>query len=482
VRPLRETNLAYIIYTSGSTGLPKGVGVTHASVVNLVQGCQGLFDFGADDVWTLFHSYAFDFSVWELWGPFSTGGCLVVVSSETRQSLHEYRALLARERVTVLNQTPAAFYQLTAIEREVVEQAPPLSLRYVIFGGEALDLVKLSQWPQTERYADPRFVNMYGITEITVHATHIELERDKLSRMQGSVVGGAVPNTKMYVLDEGLQPVALGGFGELYISGAGLARGYVGRSGLSAQRFIANPYGEPGSRMYRTGDLVRWREDGNLEYLGRADQQVKIRGFRIEPGEIEAVLLGLAGVGQASVQVREVAGEKRLVAYVVGKAGEAMPTAARMKEGLQAQLPEYMVPSSYVEMGVFPLTPNGKLDTRALPAPQIVGEQDYRAPVSEHEKLVASLFESLTGASRVGLDDSFFALGGHSLLAMQLVSKVRTQTGVDLPLRALFERPTLASVASLLAQMSVVSTETSNKPVRPSIRRGQGNVATPKDT
>uniref|UniRef100_UPI0040479496 condensation domain-containing protein n=1 Tax=Orrella sp. TaxID=1921583 RepID=UPI0040479496 len=433
----RETNLAYIIYTSGSTGLPKGVGVTHLNLKAFLGSFPDLVL--PNQSWLAVTTLAFDIAALELYLPLVCGGCVGLidgVSSKDPLKIIEFAAVL---KPSVMQATPTMW---TALLQRGFD---PVGLTCLI-GGEASSVRLLHD---LSRRAE--VLNVYGPTETTIWSTRYLVNSNSVE----TLIGRPLSNEQVYVLDAALHVVPIDSIGELYISGAGLARGYAGRAGLSAQRFIANPYGEPGSRMYRTGDLVRWREDGNLEYLGRADQQVKIRGFRIEPGEIEAVLLGLAGVGQASVQVREVAGEKRLVAYVVGKAGEAVPTAARMKEGLQAQLPEYMVPSSYVEMGVFPLTPNGKLDTRALPAPQIVGEQDYRAPVSEHEKLVASLFESLTGASRVGLDDSFFALGGHSLLAMRLVAKLRDLTSLDLPLADLFAHQTVESLALLMDSLSL---------------------------
>ncbi|CAM5356526.1 D-alanine--D-alanyl carrier protein ligase [Streptomyces rimosus subsp. rimosus] len=300
-RPL-PGNPAYVIYTSGSTGRPKGVVVPHANVVRLFSATRHWFDVGADDAWTLFHSYAFDFSVWELWGPLLSGGRLVVVPHEVSRSPRDFLRLLSRERVTVLNQTPSAFYQLMQADEET---DVPLALRYVVFGGEALELRRLAGW--YARHADdaPRLVNMYGITETTVHVTHLPLDRETAQGATGSLIGEAIPDLRTYVLDAGLRPAAPGAAGELYVAGAGLARGYLGRPGLTAQRFVADPFGAPGTRMYRTGDVVRWNEAGELEYLGRADTQVKIRGFRIELGEIEAALEAHPAVAQAAVIARE---------------------------------------------------------------------------------------------------------------------------------------------------------------------------------
>ncbi|NDB69407.1 MAG: amino acid adenylation domain-containing protein, partial [Methylocystaceae bacterium] len=499
-RALTPDHLAYVIYTSGTTGKPKGVGIPHRNVVSLVLGCCELYDFKSTDVWTLFHSYAFDFSVWEIWGPFLTGARTILVPDVIRRSFYDFRTLLAEQAVTVLSQTPSSFYQLTNIEKEFGDNAAPLSLRYVVFGGEALDPQQLLMWPGLDKQPVPQFRNMYGITETTIHVTHIDIARETAAKPSSSVVGGPIPNWQAYVLDASLSPLPIGSIGELYIAGAGLARGYLGRAGLTSERFIANPYGSSGARMYRTGDLARWRADGTLEYVGRADHQVKIRGFRIELGEIESALSQIDGVGQVSVQAREVAGEKRLVAYLVGSGtgssttsaltsltrpsvigdvglGEgssealsslhassasfssgssssslpsyssSLPTSSELRAALSRTLPDYMVPSSFVVLEKLPLTANGKLDVRALPLPEVVGDSAYRAAVTPTQQLLADLYAELTGARQVGLDDSFFALGGHSLLAMRLVARVREALGVELPLRALFERPQVETLS-----------------------------------
>ena len=314
---LLPDNTAYLIYTSGSTGTPKAVVIPHQNVVRLFGTTEQLFHFDADDVWTLFHSFAFDFSVWEIWGPLLHGGRLVVVPYSISRSPKEFLSLMAREGVTVLNQTPSAFYQLMQADRES-SGGHAFALRYVIFGGEALEFARLGDWYSRHCDSAPRLINMYGITETTVHVSYIALDRPSVATNAGSVVGRGIADLQVYVLDGGLQPVPAGVAGELYIAGAGLARGYVGRPGLTGERFVADPFGAAGSRMYRTGDLARWAADGVLEFLGRADQQVKVRGFRIEPGEIEAALVRHAGVAQAAVIAREDApGQKRLVAYVV---------------------------------------------------------------------------------------------------------------------------------------------------------------------
>ncbi len=301
-------------------------------------------------------------------------------------------------------------------------------------------------------------INAYGPTETTVCAMMSEPLNPQLDGLTSQLVpiGTPISNTQIYLLDSTLEPVPPGVVGELYIAGAGLARGYLGRPGLTAERFIACPFGQPGSRMYRSGDLARRRSDGALEFLGRADQQVKIRGFRIELGEIEAALLqACPELAQASVLAQMVAGEQKLVAYLVTQANTPAPSANQLRAALGDSLPEYMVPSAFVYLATLPLTPNGKLDRRALPEPEFVTDTAYRAPSSANEQLLCALFSELLGVATVGVDDSFFALGGHSLLAMRLIARVRQQIGITLPLRTLFEFATPAGLALQLADKSI---------------------------
>ncbi|ROO88888.1 non-ribosomal peptide synthase protein (TIGR01720 family)/amino acid adenylation domain-containing protein [Actinocorallia herbida] len=429
---------AYVIYTSGSTGEPKGVVVPHRNAVRLMRSTEHWFGFGPDDVWTLFHSYAFDFSVWELWGPLLYGGRLVVVPYAVTRSPGEFLDLLAAERVTVLNQTPSAFYQLMA-----ADDGRDLALRHVVFGGEALELKRLAGW-----YAHGRpavLVNMYGITETTVHVSYVALDAEYCATAPGSVIGTGIPDLGVRVLDARLRQVPPGVVGELYVSGAGLARGYHGRAGLTASRFVADPYGPPGTRMYRTGDLARWRTGGALEYLGRADDQVKIRGFRIELGEIEAVLAAHGAVTDVAVVVREDRpGDKRLVAYAAGDGVEA----AALRAFAAERLPAHMVPAAVVPLAALPLTGNGKLDRRALPAP-VIEAGAGRAPASEREEVFADLFsEVLALRARPGADDGFFDLGGDSIIAIQLVSRARHRGLVVTP-REVFQHQTVAALAAL---------------------------------
>ncbi|MGW2569637.1 non-ribosomal peptide synthetase [Streptomyces sp. NPDC001537] len=443
---LRPEHPAYVIYTSGSTGRPKGVLIPHRNVVGLFTATED-FAFGADDVWTLFHSYAFDFSVWELWGPLLYGGRLVVVPYDVSRSPADFLKLLARERVTVLNQTPSAFYQLVQADAEAPGQE--LALRYVVFGGEALDLGRLADWYARHASDAPVLVNMYGITETTVHVTRIDLDEHSAARYKASVIGPAVPGLRAYVLDTNLKPTPTGVTGELYVAGYGLARGYHGRPGLTAGRFVACPYGEPGERMYRSGDLVRWSRDGQLEYVGRADSQVKIRGFRIELGEIEHALAGHPGVAQAVVLVREYQeGDKRLVGYVVPEP-DATVDADELSAYLHERLPDYMVPSALIPLAEIPLTSNGKLDRRALPA-EDTNTVAGREPRNAYEKKLCALFGELLGRENVGIDDGFFALGGHSLLATRLSVQIRKQFDIDIPIRTIIKYPTVAELAALM--------------------------------
>ena len=454
---------AYVIYTSGSSGAPKGVVVTHHNVVRLFDATRDWISFNANDVWTLFHSYAFDFSVWEIWGALLHGGRLVIVPKTVTRSPLEFLKVLVKEQVTVLNQTPSAFYQLIDADAENAPLGDRLSIRSIIFGGEALDLSRLRRWYERHPDKSPRLVNMYGITETTVHVSYLELDEQKVRAAKGSLIGGNIPDLLIYVLDSYLEPVPVGVVGELYVAGAGVARGYWDRAALTAERFVANPY-RAGGRMYRTGDVARRLSDGTLEYLGRSDQQVKIRGFRIELGEIEAALRSQPGVRHVVVIAHQhTPGEKQLVAYVVPASGATMDKVF-LQHSLSEQLPEYMVPAAFVELGELPLTSNGKLDRQALPQPEILSEH-YRAPRTPEEEILCGLFAEALSLERVGIDDNFFDLGGHSLIAARLTSQARSALGVELSIRALFESPTVAELAKHLSK-----TKTARKPLARQIR------------
>ena len=462
---------AYLIYTSGSTGTPKGVLVTHANVVRLFTITDESFRFGAGDVWTLFHSYAFDFSVWEIWGALLYGGRLVVVPYLVSRSPDAFHELLRRERVTVLNQTPSAFRQLIQAD-QAVGTDDGMALRLVIFGGEALEIPSLAPWWARHGDERPLLVNMYGITETTVHVTWRPLSIADLEGT-GSAIGVPIPDLRVYLLDRGAQLVPVGVPGEVHVGGAGLARGYFGRPELTAQRFVPDPFGGvPGERLYRAGDLARRLPDGELEYLGRIDNQVKIRGFRIEIGEIESVLSRHPSIGEGVVLVREdTPGDRRLVAYVVKKPGAA---AGDLREFLKRSLPEYMVPAGFVELTSLPLNTNGKVDRRALlaiPLERPGMEEEMQAPRTWVEELLAEIWAEVLGAERVGVDDDFFQLGGHSLLATQVVSRVRKVFGVDLALRELFESPKLGGLAAEIERKRRAGSVLAAPPLEPVARR-----------
>jgi amino acid adenylation domain-containing protein len=445
-------NLAYVIYTSGSTGNPKGVMVSHANVSRLFATTQPKFNFNDQDVWTLFHSYAFDFSVWEMWGALLYGGKLIIVSYITSRSPEQFYQLIVKEDVTVLNQTPSAFRQLLQVD-QTIEDKNSLKLRYIIFGGEALDISSLSPWFKKHGDQAPQLINMYGITETTVHVTYHALTMaDALS--QKSVIGTALPDLQTYILDKNLQPQAIGIPGELYVAGAGLARGYLNRSELTAEKFIRNPFcDKPNARLYKTGDLVRWLPDGNIEYLGRIDQQIQLRGFRIELGEIESVLGQHPQLREVVLSIYEpVPGDKRLVAYLVAH-GDAAPALSELQDFLKPQLPEFMIPSAFVFLDELPLTPNGKLDRNALPMPDMNRQEldvDFIAPRSQVEKELAEIWRDVLRINRVGIHDNFFDLGGQSLLATQVITRVSGQLSVEIPLARLFEMPTIADLAKLI--------------------------------
>ncbi|MER8072091.1 amino acid adenylation domain-containing protein, partial [Streptomyces sp. NPDC094034] len=428
--------LAYVMYTSGSTGEPKGVAVTHRAIVDLARDPS--WKSGPEDR-VLFHApHAFDISDYELWVPLLSGARVVVAPTQPIDSV-ALRTLLTRERITSVHLTAGLF-------RVIAEQDADCfsGVREVLTGGDVVSPVAVRRVVEACPGTVVRV--LYGPTEITLCATQFEVP-------VGAVVGGSVPigrpmdNTRVYVLDGGLSPVPVGVAGELYVAGTGVARGYVGRPGLTAERFVADPFAVvAGSRMYRTGDVVRWSVDGVLEFVGRADAQVKVRGFRIEPGEIEAVLAEHVLVAQSAVVVREDSpGDKRLTAYVVPAAGTVADPA--VLRGFVAQrLPDYMVPSAIVPLDALPLTPNGKLDRNALPAPEVVSGTTHKGPRTPQEEILCKLFAEVLGVDAVSIDDGFFELGGDSILSIQLVARARA-AGLALSARDVFERKTVAALA-----------------------------------
>jgi amino acid adenylation domain-containing protein len=446
--------LAYVIYTSGSTGQPKGVAIDHANVFRLFMATDDWYRFNDRDVWTLFHSIAFDFSVWEIWGALLYGGRVVVVSQMVSRDPTAFYRLLGSEGVTVLNQTPSAFDRLMSID-EKLHSSSPLSLRLIIFGGEALNLASLEPW--FDRHGDtyPQLVNMYGITETTVHVTYRPLTRADV-RSSGSTIGRPIPDVRVYLLDAALQPVPIGVSGEMYVGGAGVARGYWQREELSKERFIANPFSaDPAARLYKSGDLARYLPDGNLEYLGRIDTQVKIRGFRIELGEIEAVLSKCPEIVQSTVLVREdLPGDRTIVAYVVARDAVTFDR-QQIRQFLRLKLPDYMVPSAFVVLAELPLTPNGKIDRRALPAPDRQRNERtiFVPPRNPLEQQLVQIWSHLLKIDAIGIEDDFFELGGHSLLATQVISRIQTVYSVSIPLRYMFEHPTIARFGTSIAPL-----------------------------
>ncbi|HEX2095190.1 MAG TPA: amino acid adenylation domain-containing protein, partial [Longimicrobiaceae bacterium] len=421
-------NLAYLIYTSGSTGTPKGVMIPHAGAGAFLHWAQGVFS-GCLSGTLASTSVCFDLSVFEIFVPLSVGGTVVLAEN----ALH-LPHLPGKESVALLNTVPSAAAEL------VRTGGIPASVRVVNLAGEALPRVLV------ERLYDAgveEVYNLYGPSETTTYSTYVRVMRGD---GRAPSIGRPIANTHVYVLDRAMQPVPVGVPGELFIGGAGVARGYFDRPALTAERFLPDPFsGEPGARLYRTGDRARWLAEGTLEFLGRIDQQVKIRGFRIEPGEIEAALRTHPQVREAVVLAREDApGERRLVGYVVLQG--PLP-ATELREHLRGHLPEYMVPGAFVLLDALPLTPNGKLDRRALPTPGRMEEETYVAPRTPLEEVLAGIWVDVLGLERVGVHESFFQLGGHSLLATRILYRVRNALHVELPVRALFEAPTVAELA-----------------------------------
>ncbi|GHF24625.1 hypothetical protein GCM10010218_01480 [Streptomyces mashuensis] len=444
-------DLAYVIYTSGSTGRPKGVAVEHHSVLHLLANCGPAYGFHDRDVWTVFHSYAFDFSVWELWGCLATGGRAVIVPHDVARSPEAMWELLRTEGVTVLSQTPSMFRELVTAAAES-GAAAPTALRWIVFGGEALEPKHLMTWFDRYGACGARLVNMYGITETTVHVTFQEVCAEHVVAGGRIPAGRPLPGYRVLLLDPSGAPVPVGVPGEIHVAGGGLARGYLNRPELTAERFPLNPYGAPGERMYRSGDVARWRADGTLEHLGRADDQVKIRGFRIELGEIETTLVRHEAVREAVVVAHQDAGgHRRLVAYVV--AGRDLTT-AELRDHLARTLPDYMVPAVFVTLDALPLSPTGKVDRRALPAPEVRAEllgEEHVAPRDATEEALAAVWAEVLGVERVGVHDNFFALGGDSILSIQVVSRAR-QAGLHLTSKMLFLHQTVAALAEVVGE------------------------------
>ena len=445
---LRPEHLAYVIYTSGTTGKPKGVLLEHRNIVRLFKPEGALFDFDSNDVWTMFHSFCFDFSVWEMYGALLFGGRLVVVPKDITQDAIAYSELLEKEGVTILNQTPTAFYVL---QEQVKQAQAKLQVRMVIFGGEALSPAQLQNWK--DQFPACQLVNMYGITETTVHVTYKALQAED---MQAAIsnIGQAIPTLGCYILDANQNLLPVGVTGEIYVTGAGLARGYLGRPELTAERFVDNPL-VAGTKMYKTGDLGRWLPNGEMEYMGRADDQVKIRGYRIELGEIETVVQQHPEVKNAVVLAKGDSNTGQyLVAYIVP---ENTFDPEDIQQFLATQLPEYMVPPWMIEMENIPRTSNGKVDKKVLPEvdQMPITQTVYMAPENEVEQQLVEIWQNLLGLEKIGTKDDFFQIGGHSLLATRVVLAIRKEFQINIPLNILFEFTTIGELARYLRVLSV---------------------------
>lgn len=440
------SDLAYIIYTSGTTGQPKGVMIEHRNVVRLFFNDKNVFDFNSEDVWTLFHSYCFDFSVWEMYGALLHGGKLIIVPKIITQSPKNYLQLVASEHVTVLNQTPGSFYNL--IHEAHASEHLNMSLRYVIFGGEALKPGKLKEWKL--KYPEIRLINMYGITETTVHVTYKEITDFEI-RNNRSNIGKPIPTLSMLVLDKHQNLLPVGVPGELCVGGEGLAQGYLHKPELTNEKFIDHPF-VPGEKLYRSGDLVKILSTGEFEYLGRIDHQVKIRGFRIELGEIESCLLTYKDVKDAVVIDRaDKSGVSYLCAYIVSDTKIEVPV---VRNYIGKQLPDYMIPSYFISLDSLPLTSNGKVNRKALPLPEAIdytSSNEYIAPTNSIEEKLVAIWEEILNLKKIGISDNFFELGGHSLKAAVLAMQIHKEFDVEIPLKLIFSNPVISALASYIS-------------------------------
>ncbi|NOQ28303.1 MAG: amino acid adenylation domain-containing protein, partial [Bacteroidales bacterium] len=439
-------NLAYIIYTSGTTGKPKGVMVEHRNVIRLFINDKFQFDFSEKDIWTMFHSHCFDFSVWEMFGALLYGGKLVVIPNIVAKDVVKYYNILCEEKVTVLSQTPSAFYNLAEVALSNSEKSLE-NLKYVIFGGEALKPNKLKKW--FDVYSDIKLINMYGITETTVHVTYKKIGKYEIEN-NISNIGTPIPTLTTYIMNSDLGLVPIGIAGELLIGGDGLSRGYLGKEELTKEKFITNPYKE-GERLYRSGDLVKMLSNGEMEYLGRIDNQVQLRGFRIELGEIENVLFKHENIKECIVTAIEENNDNYLCAYVVCKE-EFNPE--ELRAYTISQLPDYMIPSYFVELDKLPLTSNGKVNRKVLPSPQIKAGDDYVAPSGKIEEKLLEIWSEVLNINKeeISVNTNFFSIGGHSLKATVLTSKIHKEIGVEFPLRDVFLHSTIKSQANQIAK------------------------------
>jgi amino acid adenylation domain-containing protein len=455
---LEPQNLAYVMYTSGSTGEPKGIAVVHEGIVRLVRNTNYI-RIGEKDAVLQFAPAAFDASTFEIWGALLNGARLVVQGGD-RRALERVGAEIARRGVTVAWLTAGLFQQMVETEAEHLG-----GVRELLAGGDVLSVehVKTAHRKMPETW----ITNGYGPTENTTFSCCYRMGKAEIESLGERVpIGKAIANTRAYVVDEEMRPVGVGINGELCVGGAGLGRGYWGRAELTAERFVPDPFSKTGGkRLYRTGDVVRWREDGNLEFIGRRDGQVKIRGYRIELGEIEAALLEHEAVKQAVVVVRERDGDKQLVAYVVEEEGSGLEW-GKLREALKQRLPEYMVPGVFVGLKELPLTVNGKLDRKRLSDfEERYLTNTYISPRTHEEQILCRIFAEVLNQNEVGIGESFFERGGHSLMATKVVSRIRSEFHVSLPLRTLFEYPTVAELAQQLHEQKVQQRGSPGEPI-----------------
>ena len=457
----RPENLAYMIYTSGSTGKPKGAMNTHRGIVNRLLWMQDAYELDATDRVLQKTPFSFDVSVWEFFWPLMTGASLVVARPEGHRDPVYLCQIIREQRITTLHFVPSML-QIFIEEPQAVQCR---RVRRVISSGEALTFELQERF--FERLPDVELHNLYGPTEAAVDVSFWACRPGEGAR--GVPIGRPIANTQLYVLDARMAPVAIGSPGELYIGGVGVGRGYWRRPDITDQRFVADPYGQPGSRMYRTGDLARWRSDGNIEYLGRLDHQVKIRGFRIELGEIESQLLHHPAVRESVVVVRQdVPGDTRLVAYIAAHPGVTPPAPLEIRTYLARFLPEYMVPSAFVVLDALPLSPNGKVDRKALPAPDRASAaslEPFAAPRTQTELELAQIWGQVLLIDRVGIHDNFFDLGGHSLLTVRLSSEIDTAFKQDHPINFIYKYPTVHQMAAILEEGALSHAEGTHPPV-----------------
>lgn len=449
----RPEDLCYIIYTSGTTGNPKGVMVEHKNVVRLLFNEAFQFDFTADDVWTMFHSHCFDFSVWEMYGPLLYGGKLVLVSQDEARDPSRYLQMVQTHQVTVLNQTPTAFYSLSKTCEDHGVELP--AVRYVIFGGEALSPIKLKRWKAS--HPQTKMVNMYGITEITVHASYKEIEDFEIENNLGNI-GKSIPTGSLFLLDSNQKPVPTGVIGELYVGGEGVARGYINNPKLTDSRFVNNPF-KHGTRLYRTGDLAVLLDNGDFEYKGRIDRQVQLKGFRIELKEIEHQLNRHESIDDVVVVKTQSASteEPFLCAYYLGEDELNM---TELRSFLQDKLPGYMIPSYYVRIEEMPFTSNNKIDTARLPEP-IIGltGSSYVAPSTEEEVAMCEIWQEHLGVDRIGVSDNFFVLGGDSLKAIGLISRLNERLATSLTIADLYANSSIIELVDAIQSKGDSQTE-----------------------